>query len=109
MQITGQYRYLDDVNEDRVSAIYYMKPFWPDLLNEGEDDDKIEAATEAGFDTIDPYAGAPDVTLIPAYKGVPAGKRKEYHGTSLGTVKLALPGIVLPEPPPLDPNFPQRL
>ena len=107
-EVTGQFRYLDDVGEDRVVAVYYMRPFWPELLEEGAHDDYIEAAMAAGFDVADRYEPVTHVHAALAYEGAPGGERPEYHGTSLLTVRKALPGIELPDPPDLDTGFASR-
>lgn len=104
--ITGQYRYLDDVPSERILSVGYLKPWWPDVLDwEIDEDDAAlsEALEAAGWNVI----GMEMVLSSDLYvegnvvyrRQIPDSARVEYHGTTYHNVRSAAPELELPEPP----------
>ena len=110
-EITGQFRYDEDVSSVRIVAVTYMAPFYPRVFDyETYGDDAAadtalaDAAERCGWsilDVNDAGAGHVDAKLREAYRR-PAGKdaRVEYHGTTYRNLLAAAPELKLPRPPP---------
>lgn len=107
--LTGQFRYLEDVEEDRITAVYYMKPFWSKLVPywdhpefDEEIENFIEALTDAGFSVaFDTQEAEPEYSLVwgsPIQDG-------EFHGTSYLTLKKAAPSLFKQLPKPKVPKL----
>lgn len=111
MYVTGQYRYIEDIPEERVIGVYYLRPLSPHFFNDDESYDE-EARRWPGFDCetmSDIYAYSPTHTLV--YGDDVLEEKQidmfgheisvEYHGTTLDLFKQAAPNIAskLPEPP----------
>lgn len=107
MYITGQYRYLQDIPEDRVMGLYYLRPLSPDSFDYEDDVSKWPGFDCENIFEIDVYS--PTYTLvygrdvledkqIDIFEHTPG---VEYHGTTLSLFKKAAPviGSNLPEPP----------
>lgn len=104
MKVVGQFRYTQDVPDDRLVSVAYMKPFWPHgVLDVDESEEMVEALVAAGWDPItrdDADTFDPEFkTVWKARKG--PGARVEYHGTSYRNLLLAAPWLAaeLPVPP----------
>lgn len=108
MRVIGQFRYLDDVPADRIVSVYYVKPFWDDILDvhdNEEDEERAQALESVGWDVLD----SEDVmgfNVSGAYKRVfdrkpDADARVEWHGTGYRNLILAAPELAdrLPKPP----------
>ena len=110
--ITGQYRYLVDVPTGRISAVYYLKPWWPDVLDieSGfEDEELFRAVQQAGWNVIDVedvLSNSLEVMGTKVYgEPVMRGGRPEYHGTTYHNLVAAAPELELPVPPlPYEPE-----
>lgn len=115
MQITGQFRYDEDVPSSNITAVYYLKPWWEDVLpsyDAADFDEDVAAGLEAeGWNVLteedtygpDPH---PEETLVWSRKP-PRGARVEFHGTSYNNLVLAAPELAkrLPVPPsPYEPE-----
>jgi len=104
--ITGQYRYIDDVPTTRIVAVAYLKPWWPRILDWDMNDDEGELAAqleELGWSVLgldDVYSGNLDAQeFVPYRRAPPPNARVEYHGTTYLNVISAAPELELPEPP----------
>jgi len=106
MAATEQYRYVTDIDENRITAIYYVTPVASDreIMETDWDDPKYEEIEEKweGFDipSIDDiYSGyfSPTHTLV--YGAAQEGN--EFHGTTYQRLISAAPFLtgLLPEPP----------
>lgn len=118
----GQCRYLFDIPDERLIKVEYMSPFFSQIIDsDGDEDEAIEEAAEAGYAFIEwgrseideSRAKAWDrrrseLPLIEATVGQSRTSRSweqqriEYHGTSLKNLLKAAPWLVdvLPDPPP---------
>lgn len=109
MHVTGQYRYLEPIGEDRLVAVYFMKPFISPILDFEPRDDKeeqyIEEAEAQGYQILtmdDIDSGWSPATIHPVLLlGDEEEGRIEYHGTSYCNLIAALPSLasLLPVPP----------
>lgn len=115
MFITEQYRYIDDVPEERIVGVYYLNPLANRIFeSEDEEEDLIAEKYWPGFDC--PYIYditdgifAPTRTLVYGKNKIDDSQLEmfedtvkcEYHGTMLSLLKKALPSIAknLPDPP----------
>ncbi len=115
MCITGQYRYIEDVDENRVIGVYYITPLSTHVFFEEEEEKEIKEKRKwPGFDC--PYIYdileryySPGITLV--YGEDVLNEKQidifghepilEYHGTVLSLFRKAAPEIskMLPEPP----------
>jgi len=109
MDAAQQYRYTQDVDEHRISAVYYITPVASDeeMLKLDWDDPEYEELEEkwAGFDIPgmdDLYGGyfSPSQTKVYEDASVPTDNI-EYHGTTLSRLLQAAPFLAgqLPDPP----------
>jgi len=113
MHITGQYRYLEDVSEERVVGVYYLRPLSSFLFDDDEPNE-LEEQRWPGFDCpyiYDVMEGyyKPSRTLV--YGTDILDERQcdifgykqtvEYHGTIISLFREAAPtiGRDLPDPP----------
>ena len=104
MKATDQYRYTEDIPEEQVTAIWYVKPIATEILTyENEDEhDEIEAKWP-GFvvyhedDLIGGFDAQFDSELV--YGSSQEGG--QYHGTTYKRLLQAAPGLAgqLPAPP----------
>ena len=105
--ITGQYRYLDDVPTSRILAVHYLKPWWPAILDcelEESDAELASRLDEAGWNVLsmdivlsdDLYV---DSEVVYRVSPRPCCVRVEYHGTSYQNLRDAAPELDLPVPP----------
>lgn len=111
MEATKQYRYLEDINEDRIRAIWFVTPVAEEQANY-QDDDYNEAVLQAkwpGFDILsdDEVLGGrynPAMTLVYGQDGE---ANVEYHGTTYTRLVQAAPEIAGKiSPPPSPPYLP---
>lgn len=107
-EITGQFRYTDDVPTSRVVVVEYMAPYFPLVFDyEGQDEETEQLAVQAeaaGWSILD-WNDATQDSLQPEMTTVyerkpPKSARIEYHGTSYRNLILAAPELGLPTPPP---------
>jgi hypothetical protein len=122
MLITGQYRYTEDVDENRIIGIYYITPLSPYVFEDTKESEEEEKKWP-GFDC--PYINDiihglydPQKTLVYGYDVLNEDQidifgyepKLEYHGTILSLFKKAAPEIAkkLPEPP-CPPYKPERM
>jgi len=104
MEATEQFRYVDDIDEQRITAVYYVTPV-ADEMSDYMDEDYDEAAFAArwpGFEKVGPdeaYGGQ----FSPSYAKVYGDTKSEdeYHGTTYARLLQAAPFLadVLPLPP----------
>jgi hypothetical protein len=107
--LTGQFRYLEDVEEDRITAVYYMKPFWSKIVPnwdhpefDEEVENFIEEAINAGFSIVfDTQEAEPEYSLV---WGTPT-RDGEFHGTSYLALKKAVPNLFKQLPKPKVPKL----
>lgn len=108
MDVIGQFRYLDDVSADRIVSVYYVTPFWDELLDyQGrEGDDDLAAALEAAgwevLDIDDVYTGSVHPKFTHAWeRPISPNARIEWHGTGYRNLLSAAPELAkkLPKPP----------
>lgn len=104
MQVIGQFRYTQDVSDDRLVSVDYMKPFWPHgVVDLYESEDMVEALGGAGWDVVtDDDLERFDASMRTVWeRKIRPGARIEYHGTSYRNLLLAAPWLKgkLPEPP----------
>ena len=101
MKATDQYRYTEDVNEDRITAVYYITPLSSTMSTYEDDEEEINGSWP-GFDIpfeedmmVDYYSLTTDLV----YGEVKEGPQYQYHGTTYKRLLSAAPELVLPEPP----------
>lgn len=106
MEIVGQYRYLDDVPEDRVVSVDYMTPFWHEVLDPDARGarERIAQLRSEGWSVVTPESLFEDrvpLRLARTWSQPVAGARIEYHGTSYRNLLEAAPHLrgALPVPP----------
>lgn len=110
-EITGQYRYVQDVSSDRIVSVHYLAPWFPRIFDceiddsAGELAEKLEQAGWAIVDQSDVNAFHLREKTRDIYsRSEPQGARIEYHGTSYLNLLQAAPELKLPKPPlPFDP------
>lgn len=101
MAAADQFRYVEDVPESHVVAVYFVPPIADKLFDYDDTEEEFEA-TWPGFDIVDTddaYGGywSPSMELV--WGSVPPEKDVEYHGTTYKRFKQAAPEINIPEPP----------
>lgn len=110
-EITGQFRYTDNVSSDRVVEIWYeiwyVQPWWPKILNVLEDDEEQEALVEqlealnwsvvADDDVYSHTLGTKEASVYARKASKTA--RIEYHGTTYLNLLSAASELDLPVPP----------
>jgi len=107
MDIVGQYRYEEDIDDSRIISVTYMAPIWTEIIDTFEEagEHRANEIEEEGYTVITLesiyeerlYA---DTTIV--WKKEPrSDARIEYHGTSYRNLISAAPWLedVLPEPP----------
>jgi hypothetical protein len=104
MAAADQYRYTEDVDEERVQAVWFVQPIAEEALTYDNDEDEEFAASWEGFDL--PH----EDDLMSAYDefqytselvyGTPQDGG-QYHGTTYHRLLQAAPGLAesLPAPP----------
>ena len=103
--MVGQFRYVKDVSSDRIVAVDYVQPWWPDVLDARIPQERRlgRALRDAGWsiiDVSDVEAGQLPVAEASVYRRRrPKGARLEYHGTSWRNLVAAAPELRLPVPP----------
>lgn len=102
MEITGQFRYDEDIPSSCICKVYYIFPLAPEISDYQGDQDSAEDLEEKyrGFDLID----VEDIlsgNFHPRYAEVFSNGREveEYHGTTYKRLVQSAPGIDLPIPP----------
>lgn len=108
MRVIGQFRYTEDVPSDRIVSVYYVKPFWDDILDvQGDEDDeeRAHALESSGWDVIDKddvYGFSINGCYRRVFERAPkADARVEWHGTGYRNLLLSAPELAsqLPKPP----------
>ena len=94
------------MSTDRIVAVYYLKPWWPDVLDSfqsGVEEELFRAVQAAGWNAIDledVYSGGLEVMSTTVYqRKPPARARLEYHGTTYHNLLSAAPELDLPVSP----------
>ena len=104
MKATDQYRYTEDIPEEQVTAIWYVKPIATEILTfDNEDEHEEIEARWPGFvvyhedDLIGGFDAQYDSELV--YGSSQEGG--QYHGTTYKRLLQAAPGLAgqLPAPP----------
>lgn len=106
--MVGQFLYRQDVSEQRIVAVDYVQPWWPNILDAQVPHERrlSRALKESGWSVIDAHdveQGELPVAEMAAYRRrKPKGARIEYHGTSYLNLLSAAPVLAakLPKPPP---------
>lgn len=113
-QVSGQFRYTQDVPTGRIVAVNYIRPVFDYLFPHYDDpewhfDKVIERIESLGYDTVtleNVYDGS-EVLTVAHRIGMTklwreADQRIEFHGTSLSNLLAAAPELegLLPTPPP---------
>lgn len=104
-EITGQFRYTEDVPAKRVVEAWYVQPWWPKILETYDDDqmelaEQLEALNWSVIAKDDVYSHQLEVKEASVYKrGALKSARIEYHGTSYRNLVMAAPDIDWPKPP----------
>lgn len=103
-EIVRQRRYLSDFDLDRVVGIDAVNPWWGEIVNEDEED-AIKTIFDAEWYpiTFDEAASGHIEPHVRCIYGDRFNGEDDYHGTTMGAVRAAFPGIRLGEgfPPPL--------
>ena len=105
MDATNQYRYTEDVSENRIQAVWYITPTANKLLT--YDMDEAEVTQQyPGFDIPsedDVYGGYWNPAKNKVYEAADQvndqTRRIEYHGTTYKRLLQIAPELNLPEPP----------
>jgi len=96
MKIWGQGRYMESIGPERVTGVYFVRPFWPEILPDHDDEGSIEALLEGNpgwaFVVEDDQQDLPLGSAASLEWGQPSFS-DEYHGTSWENLKSALPAI----------------
>jgi hypothetical protein len=95
-EVVSQRRYIADFDLDRIVGIDAVQPWWGEIVNEDEED-AVDTIASAGWDVItfdDAASGNIQPTLRCIY-GAARGGEHDYHGTTVGAVRAAFPGITL--------------
>jgi hypothetical protein len=107
MEMAQQYRYTEEVTEDRIRAVYYLMPIAEDVttMEDDEDDTTLEKRWP-GFDILfeDDILNrsfSPRATLV--WGELP--DNVEYHGTTYKRLLSAAPSLENALPPPPSPPF----
>lgn len=105
MGATNQYRYTEDVSENRIQAVWFITPTADKLLTYDMNEDEV-AQQYPGFEIPsedDVYGGYWNLTKSKVYEAtdqeVSQDQRIEYHGTTYKRLLQIAPEINLPEPP----------
>jgi len=113
-QVSGQFRYTEDVPTGRIVAVHYVQPVFNYLFPHYEDADYhhdkiIERIEAAGYGTVslaDVYDSHEVLTVVKSFDVSPKlfpvkDQRIEFHGTSWRNLMAAAPQLadVLPLPP----------
>ncbi|MCH9802153.1 MAG: hypothetical protein K0U62_11585 [Actinomycetia bacterium] len=96
MGAVQQYRYLDDVPEERVVSVEILQPMWDEILRFDEDE-KVDLLDDLGWnltheDDVAEFS-VPIKVLVDFEWPRNPGARIEYHGTSLYNLLAAAPGL----------------
>lgn len=109
----GQCRYLSDVPDERLVKVEYMAPFFSQVIDpDGDEDETIEEAAQAGYAFVETDRTELDETRTTAwerkiselplfgdrsnwklYGAGPFKPRLEFHGTSLKNLLMAAPRL----------------
>ena len=112
IEVTGQFRYEEDVDSSRIVEINYMSPWWPKIVGVDESDKESEKMSLEFIDMLE-KKGWSVITLEDIYNfhipvsyskkiNGPAKKlrkhRSEFHGTSYLNLVKAAKELSLPVP-----------
>ena len=105
-EITGQFRYTDNVSSDRIVEVWYVQPWWPNILDfernesDGELADELETLNWSVVDMDNVFNHTLNEKEHSVWKRKAApGMRIEYHGTGYRNLVKAAPDIDWPIPP----------
>ena len=95
-EIVRQRKYMSNFDRDRVVGIDAVRPWWGEIVNEDEEN-AVAAIHDAGWTVVtfdDAASGRIEPAILNIY-GKALGGEADYHGTTLGALRAAFPGIRL--------------
>jgi hypothetical protein len=113
-QVSGQFRYTQDVPTGRIVAVHYIRPVFNYLFPHYDDQDYhhdkiIERIEAAGYDTVSLENVYDDIEVLTIVKSIDMSQSLfpvenqhiEFHGTSWRNLLSAAPELasILPNPP----------